>query len=114
MQTDTHRALSVVRSLADGVDPATGEEYPADSPYQQPQIIRALFAATQALELEAQRRRRQTGLPDNSGKPWTADEDRRLLDGFAGKKTPTQLAEDHERTLGAIRARLIKHGKISP
>jgi ribonuclease HI len=42
--------LSVVRSLANGVDPETGEVFAADSVYQRAQTVRALYAAAEALE----------------------------------------------------------------
>jgi hypothetical protein len=47
---DTDKSLEIIRALANGVDPQTGEEYAVDSPYQHPQTIRALFMAIQALE----------------------------------------------------------------
>ena len=43
-------ALSMVRALANGVDPASGEVFPAQSPYQRADIVRALFVAAEALE----------------------------------------------------------------
>ena len=43
------RALSILKTLADGVDPVTGEQFSADSPYQHPDIIRALFWAVHTL-----------------------------------------------------------------
>jgi len=43
-------ALAVVRSLANGVDPETGEVFPAEGPYQRPQTVRALYEAATALE----------------------------------------------------------------
>ena len=43
-------ALSIVRSLANGVDPASGEVFPPESAYQRADSVRALFLATQALE----------------------------------------------------------------
>src|SRR6185295_17218553 len=43
-------ALSVVRSLANGVDPESGEVFAADSVYQRAQTVRALYAAAEALE----------------------------------------------------------------
>ncbi len=36
-------AIDIVNSLANGVDPQSGEAFPFDSPYQHPQVIRALF-----------------------------------------------------------------------
>lgn len=40
---DIVRATEIVRTLADGVDPTTGEVLPAESVYNSPEIIRALF-----------------------------------------------------------------------
>src|SRR5689334_268643 len=42
-------ATKILQSLADGVDPTTGEPFPASSPYQRADVVRALFAAVRAL-----------------------------------------------------------------
>lgn len=47
---DAAQALRIVSALANGANPNTGEVFPPDSPYQSPNIIRALFLAVQALE----------------------------------------------------------------
>jgi len=39
------RAKEIIKALADGVDPYTGERFPADSPYQQADTVRALADA---------------------------------------------------------------------
>ncbi len=36
--------LKVIEALANGIDPLTGEALPEESPYNSPEIIRALFA----------------------------------------------------------------------
>jgi hypothetical protein len=109
---DAAKSLEIIRALANGVDPHTGEEFSADSPYQHPQTIRALFVAIQALERVKKAGDRQRQLPDNAGKPWSDEEDHRLVSAFDSGKTTKQLAEDHQRTEGSIRSRLVKHGKI--
>lgn len=38
---DNNRHLEILQALAAGTDPITGEVFPADSPYNQPEIIRA-------------------------------------------------------------------------
>src|SRR6185503_14164619 len=54
------QALAIVRSLANGVDPETGEVFASDSAYQRPQVVRALYEAAAALErIERFERRRQ-------------------------------------------------------
>lgn len=47
---DAAQALAVVRSLANGVDPESGEVFPPESTYQRPQVVRALYEAATALE----------------------------------------------------------------
>ena len=63
------QALEVVRSLANGVDPDTGEVFAAESPYQRPQTVRALFVAAQALELRERTEKRRESLPAKTGAP---------------------------------------------
>jgi len=111
---DAETALVVIRPLADGVNPLSGDGLPAESLYQNPRIVRALIAAVNALESESTRMRRQQRLPKNAGLPWSAEEDEELAKGFDEKNTPGELATVHHRSLGAIRARLIKLGKLAP
>ncbi len=109
---DEAQALGIIRPLADGVDPTTGEAFPPDSPYQQSPIVRALLAAAQALEEAGERRRRHNRLPANAGQPWSDSEDARLAEGFDGGGTVAELAKGHQRTQAAIHARLVKLAKI--
>jgi len=50
---DRDTALGILTSLADGIHPVTGAVMPADSPYQHPDVIRALFHAVGALQAAA-------------------------------------------------------------
>lgn len=110
---DQAQALSVVRSLANGVDPESGEVFPADSVYQRSQVVRALYEAAEALERVERQGRRKAQLPRKTGEPWTEDEDRKLLSGFdAGRGLP-DLATAHERTQTGVRARLVKYGRLA-
>lgn len=107
------KALGTISILANGADPYTGEVYPADSPYQQPETIRALFVAKELLSKEALKEERASRLPVNAGKPWTPEEDNALLTKFDQGTAIQELAKIHERTLNAINARLVMHGKIA-
>ena len=109
-QTET---LSVIRSLANGVDPESGEVFPADSVYQRAQTVRALYAAAEALEKAERFERRKRELPAKTGEPWSEDEDRKLLAAFDAGRALQELAAAHERTMGAVRARLLKYGRIN-
>jgi len=110
---DASQALAVVRSLANGVDPATGEVFPAESAYQRPDVVRALYEAASALERQERYDRRKAEMPVKTGEPWTEDEDRKLLAAFDAGRALQELAAAHERTLGAVRARLLKYGRIN-
>ena len=110
---ESAQALAVVRSLANGVDPESGEVFPADSAYQRPLVVRALYEAAAALERIERFQRRKAQLPQKTGEPWTEDEDRRLLAAFDSGRALQELAAAHERTMGAVRARLLKYGRIN-
>ena len=106
-------ALSVVRSLANGVDPESGEVFAADSVYQRAQTVRALYSAADALEKAERFERRKQQLPAKTGEPWSEDEDRKLLAAFdAGRGLP-DLAAAHQRTQTGVRARLVKYGRLA-
>lgn len=107
---DAKRALEVLRILADGVDPYTGEMFPVSSPYQHPDTVRALCAAVQSLEQTAKRATRASRAP-NVGKRWTEAEDRQLCDSFVRGVGIAKLAQELGRTRGGIEARLVKLGK---
>jgi len=110
---DSAQALAVVRSLANGVDPESGEVFPAESAYQRPQIVRALYEAATALERIDRFDRRRSQMPPKTGEPWTEEEDRKLLAAFDAGRALQELAAAHERTMGAVRARLLKYGRIN-
>ena len=111
-------ALKIIQQLANGIHPHTGEVFAADSAYQHPDTVRALFVAARALEAPATTKPRGAGAasaeaPQNSGKPWSVDEDQALVHAFdAGKQIP-ELAVQHQRSRFAIESRLAKLGKIA-
>lgn len=98
---DIIRAKEIVRTLADGVDPTTGEVFPEDSAYNSPDVIRALFALLEAVEGKTKRE-----LPRNAGKPWTEVEDDKLRDEFSAGLKISIIAKEHGRSYGAIESRL--------
>jgi hypothetical protein len=110
MQLDT--ALPIVRALADGVNPVTGEAYPDHSPYAEPRTLRALYSAVDLMQREVEREKRRERLPANFGKPWTESEDRTLAAEFDAGMPMGEMARKHERTHSSIRLRLEKLGKI--
>jgi hypothetical protein len=107
-------ALPIVRALADGVNPVTGEAYPESSPYAEPRTLRALFSAVDLMAKEVEREKRKLRLPANFGKPWTEGEDRTLVAEFDAGASMMEMARKHARTQSSIRLRLEKLGKIQP
>ncbi len=106
-------AQQIIEVLAGGVDPATGEVLPDDSPLSSPHVIRALFIAAKALEVMAAKSARPAAAaPGNAGKSWTEEEDQRLVAGFDARTPVAALARTHERTTGAINSRLVKLGRL--
>lgn len=110
---DAAQAIGVVRSLANGIDPESGEKFPPDNAYQRPNVVRALFEAAAALERQERFNRRKGELPKNTGKPWTEDEDRKLLAAFDACRSLQEIAVSHERTSTGVRARLVKYGRLA-
>lgn len=140
---DTAATLRTLELLADGKDPATGRSLPDASPYNQPAVVRSLFAAIRAVEsltdLPAVVRAEAPGLPDaspvngpvhaasaafsspissrtppaNAGKPWTESEDQTLCTAFDQGVSIKELAVRHGRSTTALNARLFKLGKIA-
>jgi len=108
----TNEALQILRSLADGRCPVTGCSFPAESPYQQAEVVRALHVAVRALERLEQRERRSGRLPERAGKAWDSAEDQQLCEEFAAGKSIAELSQLHKRTRGSILSRLEKLGKL--
>ena len=48
----------------------------------------------------------------NAGASWSREEDDKLVQEFSFGMSISQIANEHKRSYGAIRARLIKHGLI--
>jgi len=111
---DYNTSLKIIQILSDGIDPVTGEVFPADSPYQNAHIVRALFKATEALEAVIKRNDKRKELPERAGKSWDKTEADLLVQKFDEGATVGELAKEHKRTRGAIESRLVKLGKIEP
>jgi len=110
---EIREALTIVRKLADGVHPETGEVLRSDCLYNHPQAVRALHRAIGALEFQDERERARRFLPINAGKPWTNQEDTQICEELRRGMTFEQIAQVHNRTNGSIISRLVRLGRIS-
>lgn len=88
-------SIKILELLANGANPQTGEVFSMDSPYQNPQTIRALFMALRALERQKAAKKLDQSLPLNAGNPWTSDEEQRLVSKFDAGTPIEDLARVH-------------------
>ena len=110
-----NEAKPIIEALANGIDPETGEDLAAQSVFNNPQVIRALFVASNALDSlvkREKREKREKSLPANAGNAWSETEDSELLSAFDNGNTIKDIAAKHDRTEGAIAARLMRLGRI--
>ncbi len=106
------KAIDILKLLADGMHPMTGEQLDKNHVINQPDVIRALNTAVEALASEEKKIRRQRDLPKRVGKPWSENEDKALIKAFDSGISLNDLVVKHQRTRGAIRTRLVRLGKI--
>ena len=114
---DRQHVITVLESLANGVDPKTGAAIPYDA-FQTADTVRALFSAATLLKAAdaapvAGRKRRPSALT-SAGAPWSPEEDARVCSEFDAGMTAAQIALQHGRSSGAITSRLVKLGRIDP
>lgn len=115
-------ARTIVKSLAEGIDPVTGEAFAQDSPYNHPTVIRALFTITNfaqpiskpKLSIDERRRRNlDLGRPRNFGLPWTKDDRELVASGFKEGRSIEELAQKIQRSPGSIHGELVRQGLVS-
>jgi hypothetical protein len=116
----THKeAQAILRALAEGLDPRTGEQLSEAGPWSEPRVIRALFLAVEALHEARVMATTVPGriphaVPANAGGAWTLAEEGKLRAAFESEKDIAALARLHGRTRGAIRTRLVRLGLMDP
>ena len=100
------QAREIIEALANGVNPTTGEVFDDDHCFNDPDIIRALFVATD--ELKKAEKKLSRKMPENMGKPWTDDLDAELKSMFLSGKSKKEMGSHFGRSSGAISSRLRK------
>lgn len=98
-------AVAVLKALAEGADPLTGELLTGGGVLERAEVREALAAAAAALE-------RRGPLPGMVGKRWTPEEEARLVAAFEAGKAVNDIATELERKRGGVRSRLVLLGKI--
>jgi hypothetical protein len=118
---ELEKAKEIVKILANGMDPSTGEVLPPASPYNNPIVIRGLFTVLEALRAvrrskrttkERQQENIDAGRPKNAGLPWTDEMKVEVASRFQGGTSMDELSRHFERTRGSIVAELMRQGLV--
>jgi hypothetical protein len=113
------KAKQTLEALADGIDPGSGEVLPAESPYNDPSVIRALFVVLDSIRLprmtveQKQQVNLHEGRPKNFGLPWTSEMKDEAASCFEKGSSIDELAMSLGRTRGAVVAELVRQGLVS-
>jgi hypothetical protein len=117
--------IEVLKCLANGIDPETGEELPKDSIAHRPETIRAFFKLADELsnrqvggkkkQTEAERIQKniEMGRPPRSHFPWTEQERAELDSSFRSGYSVEDLSTKFQRTSVAVAIQLEKMGLIT-
>ncbi len=107
---DMIRAKEILETLADGVNPVTGEVLPEWDSCNQVEIVRALHTVLKSLDSVQEKPKKPQA--ENAGKPWTEEDEEALCQMFEAGCTSREMCNRFGRTKGAIKARLVRLGKI--
>lgn len=107
---DVTRAIELLSTVAQGVNPFTGEVIPENCICNQVEIVRALYCILN--EVKKSSKNKQKSQLENAGKPWTQEDDAILSQMFDHNYTPASIEEYFKRSQGAIASRLVRLGKI--
>lgn len=107
---DINRAKEIIKLLAEGIDPVTGEVLPFDNVCNQGEIVRAFYTVINYLEQEDRNVKKKTH--ENQGKRWEEKEDILLCEMFNSGKSIKELSDCFKRSKGSISARLVHLGLI--
>lgn len=114
------QVVETLSALASGVHPVTGEVFDADSPYNHPQILRALFGSLELIQAPASRtpKKSQEEINREEGRPlrfnmrWSEQEDQELISLIVKGTLTADIAEQFQRTKGSIHSRLQGKGLL--
>lgn len=106
---ELHRAKEILSSLAEGIDPTTGEVLPDNSVCNKGEIVRAFHTILNHLEDKTPKK----NMPANAGKPWTEEDNERLKACFESGLSKKELCAEFERSSGSISSRLVRLGLIN-
>lgn len=101
-------AKEIIATLAEGVDPTTGEVLPDNSVCNKGEIIRAFYAVLNHLD----EKKPKKNLPANAGKPWPKEDEDLLVTLYRSGTTKGDICKALQRTESGVAARLVHLGII--
>ena len=105
---DIVRAKEIIATLAEGVDPTTGEVLPDNSVCNKGEIVRAFYAVLNHLD----EKKPKKNLPANAGKPWTKEDEDLLVSLYRSGTPKRDICKTLQRTESGVAARLVYLGII--
>ena len=93
--------------MAEGIDPTTGEILPVDSVCNKGDVVRSFYTVLEILEKKPKK-----NMPENAGKKWTDEDDKKLCEMFDTGVTKKDICNTFKRTSTGIASRLVRLGKI--
>ena len=104
---DINIAKEIISALAEGIDPTTGEILPNDSVCNKGDVVRAFYAILEILDKKPKK-----NMPENAGKRWTDEDDKKLCEMFDTGVSKKDICDTFKRTTTGIASRLVRLGKI--
>ena len=107
---DIECAKKILKTLANGTDPLTGEILPDDHVCNKVEVVRAILCVLDVLESKGTSSTKEP--PENAGRPWTKEDDMKLAKMYDEGASRLEMVNIFRRTNGAIASRLARLGKI--
>lgn len=104
---DISRAKEIISALAEGIDPTTGEILPYNSICNKGDVVRAFYTILETLDKKPKK-----NIPENAGKRWTNEDDKKLCEMFDAGVSRKDICNTFKRTSTGIASRLVRLGKI--
>ena len=104
---DISRAKEIISALAEGIDPTTGEILPYNSVCNRGDVVRAFYTILETLDKKPKK-----NMPENAGKRWTDEDDKKLCEMFDAGASKKDICNTFKRTTTGIASRLVRLGKI--
>ena len=104
---DINKAKEIISALAEGIDPITGELLPEDSVCNKGDVVRAFYTILENLD-----KKRKKNIPENAGKRWSDEDDKKLCEMFNAGVSKKEICNTLKRTTTGIASRLVRLGKI--